>query len=606
MDISTAVMELGPVDCLVPSGEYRTADGPSPRLPARPDAEFLRGMGWEIGESRPGDAYTPPDSHVTLAMVNPHHGFAHWRIRLDWVEQTARERGRAWDGSRPVLRLYDVSCIEFNGFNAHRLQDEHLPNLVGCRFFNLPYAGSWQLAEVGFLLRGGEFIPAARSLAVPFGADSPARNSGHAALLVTRPTGEGVKTEEIGNVWDQERELRERRRPRLRQPLHIAAFAFASRISGQTGPLADFVTELAVGQRAQGHEVHVFVPATPDLPTPRVAEGVFYHPLEGIPNGPAIDQAQAFASAAREALASQAPFDLIHLHEWMSGFGGWTGNRPVVLSMSSLESSRRNGVAPDEASLEIAAHERDLARSVRCVLTPDWLRNRAVAELGIPPDHVETFWMEGRLPNEWEAPIDYGHVKMGFGIGPLDRVILFVGPLEHAAGVDLLVEALPVLLRRTPNLRVAYVGTGPMQHALERRAYELGVGHAVRLLGHVSGTGLTQLLRSSEALALPSRYRIAMDDAVVVLARKAGRPVVTTHAGPSHLVRHEDNGLLTYDNPGSMVWAIDRILSNPGHAEQMGRNGKRQESGTLRWSEVVRQYLDSCAQWFPELTVTRL
>src|SRR2546427_2645305 len=32
---------------------------------------------------------------------------------------------------------------------------------------------------------------------------------------------------------------------------------------------------------------------------------------------------------------------------------------------------------------------------------------------------------------------------------PLDRLLLFVGTLEHATGVDLLLEALPVLLQRS-------------------------------------------------------------------------------------------------------------------------------------------------------------
>src|SRR5262249_29797641 len=219
---------------------------------------------------------------------------------------------------------------------------------------------------------------------------------------------------------------------------------------------------------------------------------------------------------------------------------------------------------------------------------------------------VHGFPMAGRVPNEWECSLDQGQVKMSFGIGPVDRMVLFVGPLEHAAGVDLLVEALPVLLRRWGNLRLAFVGTGPMQGALERRANELGVGYAVRLLGHQTGRPLVNLLRSAEALALPSRYRIAMDDAVVDLARKAGRPVVTTHGGPAHLVRHEETGLITYHNPGSTVWALDRILGDPSHAARMGSNGRHGTAGSLQWSEVSHHYLEGCVSWFPELTVTQL
>jgi glycosyltransferase involved in cell wall biosynthesis len=210
------------------------------------------------------------------------------------------------------------------------------------------------------------------------------------------------------------------------------------------------------------------------------------------------------------------------------------------------------------------------------------------------------------LANEWECSLDYGHAKGEIGVGPLDRLILYVGPLEHAAGVDLLVEAMPVLLRRSGNLRVAYIGSGNMHGHLEQRAHQLGVAHAVRVLGHREGPQVTRLVRAAEALVLPSRCRMPFDDAVVDLARKAGRPVVTTHGGPAHLIRHEENGIITYDNPGSMVWALDRILGDPTHAERMGRNGKRSDGSTQSWSDVTRHYLELCAHCFPELTATDL
>jgi glycosyltransferase involved in cell wall biosynthesis len=167
------------------------------------------------------------------------------------------------------------------------------------------------------------------------------------------------------------------------------------------------------------------------------------------------------------------------------------------------------------------------------------------------------------------------------------------------------VEALPAALRRTGNLRLAFLGAGSMNGHLEQHAHQLGIAHAMRLLGHREGSQVNRLVRAAEALVLPSRCRVPFDDAVIDLARKAGRPVATTHSGPAHLVRHEENGLLTYDNPGSMVWALDRILSDPANAERMGRNGKRDDS-VQNWSDVTRYYLELCAHCFPELTVPNI
>jgi glycosyltransferase involved in cell wall biosynthesis len=565
-----------------------------------PDPELLRRCAWEIGEQKPTDGFQPAGSHVGLGMVGPHQGFAHWRILDGWVQETARRKGDAWRDCRLVLRLYDVSCIEFNGLNAHRIQDEPLPGLCGHRFFQVPRPGTWQLGEVGFLLRNGEFLAAARSQVTAFAPDSVSGRGDHTALLVD-PRG---RLEVVNNLWEQDRILRERRSPKLRQPLRIANFAFAALAAGQDGPLGRFVTELAAGQQRQGHEVHVFVPAAEQLRSARAIDGVHYHPLDVRPEGTALEQALAFAHAADGCLQDLPGFDLFHLHEWMTGLAPWTGTRPTVLSLTSIEATRRNGAAPDALSLEIEKTERELAHAVDCILTPDWLRDKAVAGFGIDGDHVHAFAMEGRLPNEWDCPLDYGQVKSAFGIGPLDRLILFVGPLEHAAGPDLLVEALPCLLQRWGNLRVGFVGMGNQHGHIQHRAHALGVGHAVRLLGHVEGPHLTRLLRSAVAVVLPSRYRVPFDDAVVELARRAGRPVVTTQGGPAHLVRHEETGILTYDNPGSMVWAVDRVLGDPAHADRMGGNGRRGDGAVQNWAEVARHYLELCARCFPELTET--
>src|SRR5262245_34131869 len=96
---------------------------PSNRPARPPDAEFLRRCAWEVGESWPAAGYHPPEPHVGLAPVCPGQGFAHWAIPDAWIERTARDRGAAWHNCRLVLRIYDISYIEFNGLNAHHIHD---------------------------------------------------------------------------------------------------------------------------------------------------------------------------------------------------------------------------------------------------------------------------------------------------------------------------------------------------------------------------------------------------------------------------------------------------------------------------------------------------
>jgi glycogen synthase len=564
-----------------------TVCAPRPVPPPARD-EFLRHVAWQIGEEGAADSFVPVENHVALAMVSPAEAYVHWRLLPAWVDERARQRGDGWRDCRLVLRLYNVSCVVFNGFNAHEMRDLALPGLCGQMLFKLSRPGTWQLAEIGFVLRNGEFLPAARSPAVAFPRDSASAHASRAALLVSE---RGIT--EIDNVWDQEKILQERRRPQVRGRLRIATFTFAE----EGGRLPRFVSELAAVQASEGHDVHLFVGGAV-----QPANGVQCHPME-VPQGTSpLETAQAFARAAEHQLGQLPPFDLIHLHEWMTGLVPRPGLCPLVLSVGSIEATRRNGTPPTDLSRAIEVREREVIQSAPLVLTPPWLLERAVEQLGLTDQRVRAFPMEGRMLNIWELPLDPGAVKKEIGLGPLDRLLVFIGPLEHAAGVDVLVEALPTVLQRWSNLRLVCVGAGPLHGSLEQRARELGVAHALRMLGHVEGPLVPRLLRVALGLVLPSRYRVPFDDAVVQLARRAARPVITTVAGPAHLVRHEENGLVTYDNPGSMVWAVDRLASDAGRAEHMGHAGRQSTDTILAWEEVGRHYLEMCAEIFPELT----
>ena len=216
----------------------------------------------------------------------------HWRILPAWIDQIAREKGDAWRDCRMVVRLYDVSLIIFNGFNAHRIIDLGLPQISGHLFFHLPKPGTTQLAEAGFVLRNGQFVAASRSLAVHFPPEAPSgRSSSAEALLVD----DKFHVEPIENLWDSEQFLIERKKPKLRKPLRIATLTFDAEALGQSGPLAKFTTELAKHQRADGHEVHVFAPRRENFQETHEIDGVVHHPLDVDFSKPPIDLALAYA-----------------------------------------------------------------------------------------------------------------------------------------------------------------------------------------------------------------------------------------------------------------------------------------------------------------------
>lgn len=570
-----------------------------PIQPAPPSTESMRALAWELGELRSGDSFLPAICHCALSFVAPRQAFVHFRILASWIDTTAASRGNDWRNCKMLVRLYDVTDVDFNGFNAHAILNTQIQHISAHAFIPLPRSGRMWMAEVGFELSNREFIAAARSQFCLAPSEAPSGRAGTDALYVDSQ----FNVEPAGSVFDQGAFLEERNRPKMRGQLHIAHFVLEASALGDSGQTATFVSELAAAQATAGHDVHVYMPARETLVSSDVKAGVIYHALELQPSVDPLETASRFATAAQNIL-EKTSYDLLHFHEWMSAqvLSNLTA-RPTVLSLASLEVTRLNGAAPTPLSTAISASENKSAALAGLVLVPDWLRPRAISEAGFDASKLAAFPLEGRVASEWDEPLDEGKVKMEMGFGPLDRVLIYIGPLEHESGVDLLFDALPTMLHRNGSVRLALIGSGGLWDSLAARAWNSGASHAIKLLGDVRGDAVARYLRVSEALVLPSRGRVAFDEAVIEMARRAGKPVVTTHGGPAFRVKHEETGIITYDNPGSMVWALDRILGDSAHAARMGLNGKTDAAPrTVSWPELARRYFNLCLERFPALT----
>ena len=599
-DIARTTRELARTGAAVPEVALdRKAipdrDAAPPRVRLDPDA--LRHHARRVAERRAHEGYVCPDNYMNLIPVSPAEAFFAWRVQPAWIDETLRRKGNLAAGAQLTIRVYDISCILFNGFNAHRMRDISVEHRSGERLMPLPVAGTTQIAEIGFLLPNKEFVPAARSPAVAFAPTTTSGRQDCSALYVD----DGLTPEPVASPWEGAEYLRERAKPRLRSDLRVAILSFESMATGHQGAVAAFVSNLAGALCSNGQRAEVFVAARDHVERDFEVDGVRYHALRLDDADTPVASALSFARSLEARLRDLPPFDLFHLQDWMTGLAPWLGTRPAVLAMTSLECTRRSGAPVTDASKQIEGLERDVAHSVECVVVPGWLREVAVKDLGVDPSRIHAFPLDGRPIDEWNAPLELGAAKTRVGLQAFDRMLLFVGPLEEGAGPDLVVEALPPVLSRTPSARVVFVGCGGMRDRLAGRARQLGIEHAVRLVGHFELPALVPLLRASEALLLPSRRRIANDDAVVGLARRAGRAVLATHSGPSHAVQHERDGLLVYDNPPSVVWGMSRLLEDAGHTEQMGRNGLASGAGTTL-NALGRTYADLCAEVFCELT----
>jgi glycosyltransferase involved in cell wall biosynthesis len=158
------------------------------------------------------------------------------------------------------------------------------------------------------------------------------------------------------------------------------------------------------------------------------------------------------------------------------------------------------------------------------------------------------------------------------GLGPDEIVVGTVARLERRKGVDLLIEAMPLVAARLPRLKLRVIGDGPERSSLEGRVRQLGLGERVELVGERGD--VHEELAALDLFAAPSRSEgqgVAVIEALaaglpVIGARVGGIPEVLGHGACGVLVEPESPGALADAIVGLALSDERRRFSESGRA----------------------------------------
>jgi glycosyltransferase involved in cell wall biosynthesis len=218
------------------------------------------------------------------------------------------------------------------------------------------------------------------------------------------------------------------------------------------------------------------------------------------------------------------------------------------------------------------------------------MKNEIAWMYNLPDSKVNVIY-NGVSHRNYDGWVDSAGVRRQCGIGPMDPMVLFSGRMVYQKGPDLLVEAIPHILRYYGNAKFVFAGDGQMRWDIERRANQIGVGHATRFLGFLNGWRLTDLYKATDCVCVPSRNEPF--GIVILEAWSAGKPVVaSSNGGPAEIVWHDVNGLKIYPNPESVAWGIGTLFSDFEHARWMGRNGRVAVETAFNWDVIADQVLN--------------
>ncbi|EPR57846.1 glycosyltransferase [Toxoplasma gondii GT1] len=383
---------------------------------------------------------------------------------------------------------------------------------------------------------------------------------------------------------------------RCKRPLSVALFSWESLHTHAVGGVAPHVTELAAGLARQGHEVHIFVRATGMEAVTTVHFDVTYHQCTFNLDRDFVKEmgnmCDSFVQRLLQVEASRGEtFDICHAHDWLAARAMVRAKqlgRTAVMTMHSTEFGRCGNNAYGGVSKSIRDIEAEACHMAdRVICVSGVLAQEVQTQYGIHPEKIKVIY-NGIQCERFDGEVDAGEVKAQYGIPAMDPTFLFVGRMVVQKGPDLLLEAIPFILKFRSDAKFVFVGDGHMMGQLVQRCKQLNVGHAVRFVGQRGGAVLHALFKSCDAVVVPSRNEPF--GIVVLEAWSSGKPVVATNSGgPRDFVNPHHTGYLVDPEPGSIAWGCCEILKNFEHSRWMGSRGRVTAAFSFSWDSIATQ-----------------
>lgn len=339
-----------------------------------------------------------------------------------------------------------------------------------------------------------------------------------------------------------------------------------------------------------------------------VEDWVFHRtpPANGLLSRMPILQYRSLMAALRnrlgEVVDSVRP-DIIHAHSPVlnalpSISLARSANLPVVYEVRAFweDAAVDHGTAREwgpRYRLTRAMETRALKRVDAVTTICEGLR-RDMVERGIPaekitviPNAVDVSGFQFNKPADVELAREYG-LTQGKTLG-------FAGSFYAYEGLDLLLQAMPQVLRAEPKARLMLVGGGPQETRLKALTSELGVGHAVHFTGRVPHAEVGRYYSVMDVMVYP-RVPMRLTQLVTPLkpleAMALGKLVVASDVGGhGELVRDGYNGHLFH--AGSTEALAARLINLLNDQDAWGdviSNGRRFVERERTWENSAARY----------------
>ncbi len=340
----------------------------------------------------------------------------------------------------------------------------------------------------------------------------------------------------------------------------------------------------------------IHLPAGPERP---YNKNEIYHHLPQF-----VSEVLAFAERG------QVRYDVLHSHYWLSGLvarklrEAW--GVPIVHMFHTL-ARLKNLVAQSSAELEPPLREEqegEIMRFADRIVAATTLEREQMAALyNADPDRIMV--VPPGVDLSLFRPVPCELARAAVGMPPEHHMILFVGRIQPIKGIDNLIRALALMLKRRPALRgdvfltiIGGAGDPATDEELARLhdlREALGVGDVVTFLGSRDQDTLVNYYNAASVVVVPSYYESF--GMVALEAMACGTPVIASDVGGLSLnVVDGFNGyLVPLGDVEELAYKLGLLLTQDALRRQLGSQACRWAQ-RFSWQNIADETLAVYAQ----------
>lgn len=177
-----------------------------------------------------------------------------------------------------------------------------------------------------------------------------------------------------------------------------------------------------------------------------------------------------------------------------------------------------------------------------------------------------------------------------------NKILLFVGRLSDQKGLQYLVEAMPIIVKEEPTVKLLIIGEGPYKSELEKKISENKAKNYIEFLGSLPSSEIIKYHNYADVFILPSLANKTGTEALglaLMEAMSSGCAVIGTNIGgiPS-LIKNGHNGILVPQKDSKeLAKAVIMLLKNRKKAETIGKNASNFIRKNYSWDKIGKEFI---------------